>query len=174
MAKFVELRRHTENDGDSLTEAGVAAAMQIGSRLGGSYDALISSGAQRATQTLACFLAAMGQKVPGGVTVDSSFRSEVEDRWFDVASRADGKDLNSFRRVDEELVTSEAKRFSHAVQRVLNSLPDGGRALVVGHSPMHECAVLGLTGEDVGPIAKGSGVLVVNDGEKIRVEQLDQ
>ncbi len=93
MAKTVELRRHTESDGDVLTEDGVRAAVGIGSRLTVSYDLLISSGAQRATQTLACFLAGMGRAQPCGVTVDAAFRSAVEERWFVAARRSAGKDL---------------------------------------------------------------------------------
>jgi hypothetical protein len=30
MSRFVELRRHTDNDGDVLTDQGVAAALRIG------------------------------------------------------------------------------------------------------------------------------------------------
>jgi phosphohistidine phosphatase SixA len=56
---------------------------------------------------------------------------------------------------------------------VLDRLSDGGRALVVGHSPTNEAAVLGLTGELVGPISKGSGVLLVVDGDTTRVEPLE-
>src|SRR5439155_27193075 len=58
MARYVELRRHTDADGDVLTQEGVRAATEIGARLRGGYDLLVSTGAQRATQTLACFLAA--------------------------------------------------------------------------------------------------------------------
>jgi hypothetical protein len=56
---------------------------------------------------------------------------------------------------------------------VFDSLPDGGRALVVGHSPTNEAAVLGLTGKIVGPIAKGAGVLLVAEDHGFRVETLD-
>jgi broad specificity phosphatase PhoE len=56
MAKYVELRRHTDADGDVLTSDGVQAALEIGSRLTGDYELLVSTGAQRATQTLACLL----------------------------------------------------------------------------------------------------------------------
>jgi hypothetical protein len=49
----------------------------------------------------------------------------------------------------------------------------GGRALVVGHSPTNEAAVLGLTGETVEAMSKGSGVLIVVDDEETRVEPLD-
>ena len=85
LVKTVELRRHTASDGDRLTPKGIAAAVEIGSRFGAPYDLLISSGAQRATQTLACFLAGSGQRSPAGVTVDETFRSTVEERWFSVA-----------------------------------------------------------------------------------------
>ena len=55
MAREIELRRHTDADGDALTAAGVAAALEIGGGLRGGYHLAVSSGAQRATQTLACF-----------------------------------------------------------------------------------------------------------------------
>ena len=69
MARYVELRRHTDADGDVLTQEGVRAATEIGARLDGGYDLLVSTGAQRATQTLACFLVALGERVPSGVVV---------------------------------------------------------------------------------------------------------
>jgi hypothetical protein len=51
---------------------------------------------------------------------------------------------------------------------------NGGRALVVGHSPTNEGAVLGLTRKVVEPMAKGAGVLVVVDSEETPVvEPLD-
>jgi hypothetical protein len=71
MARTVELRRHTDADGDVLTADGVRMAVEIGRRSPGAYDVLISSGAQRATQTAACFLAGMGRAVTGGVIVNS-------------------------------------------------------------------------------------------------------
>ena len=69
VAKYLELRRHTDDDDDALSEAGVRRALEIGAGLHGRYDLLVSTGAQRATQTLGCFLAALGEKVPGGVVV---------------------------------------------------------------------------------------------------------
>jgi broad specificity phosphatase PhoE len=69
VSKAVELRRDTDNDGDALTEDGVRAAREIGARSAGGSTLLVSSGMQRATQTLACFLAGLGQRVPHGVIV---------------------------------------------------------------------------------------------------------
>jgi hypothetical protein len=81
----VELWRHTDADGDALTAEGVRAALVIGASLSGKYDLAVSTGAQRATQTLACFLAALAQEVPGGVVVESRLRSDVEDPTNEAA-----------------------------------------------------------------------------------------
>ena len=46
-------------------------------------------------------------------------------------------------------------------------------ALVVGHSPTNEAAVLGLTGEVVAPLAKGAGVRVIAGDDGYRVEPIE-
>ena len=170
MQKEVELRRHTDNDGDVLSAEGVAAALQLGAQLRGGYHVAVSTGAQRATQTLGCLLAALGQTVPGGIVVEPGLRSEVEDRWREAYQRAGSGELPALREADPDLVTQDAARLGAALGRVLDGLPDGGRALVVGHSPTNEAAILGLTGEIVAPLAKGAGVVLVasEDGYDIR------
>jgi broad specificity phosphatase PhoE len=174
MARYVELRRHTDNDGDALTDDGVRAALEVGRSLAGGYDLLVSSGAQRATQTLACFACALGEPVPGGAVVEDGLRSRVEDRWRDAYKRAGSGDLASLREADPDLVREDSAELATALGRVLERLPDGGRALAVGHSPTNEAAVLGLTGTIIGPMGKGAGVLVIADGDETRVEPLDQ
>src|ERR671914_550577 len=89
MARFVELRRHTDNDGDVLSGEGVAAALRLGAGLAGGYRVAVSTGAQRATQTVGCLLAALGQAVPDGVVVEPGLRSQREDRWRAIAQEAD-------------------------------------------------------------------------------------
>jgi broad specificity phosphatase PhoE len=174
MARYVELRRHTDNDGDALTDDGVRAALEIGRELVGGYDLLVSSGAQRATQTLACFACALGEPVPGGAVVEDGLRSRVEDRWRDAYKRAGSGDLASLREADPALVRDDSAVLAAALGRVLERLPDGGRALAVGHSPTNEAAVLGVTGTIIEPMGKGAGVLVVAEGDETRVERLDQ
>jgi broad specificity phosphatase PhoE len=171
--KSVELRRHTDVDGDVLTAEGVRAALEIGAQLEGGYDLLVSTGAQRATQTLACFLAALGQPVPGGVVVETGLRSTQEERWRAAYEKAGSGDLDAMRDADPELVEEDSATLAAALRRVLDALPDRGRALVVGHSPTNEAAVLGLTGEIVEPLSKGAGVLVVADEQGFRIESLD-
>ncbi|MGH9009340.1 MAG: histidine phosphatase family protein [Acidimicrobiia bacterium] len=173
MTRYVELRRHTDNDGDALTHAGVQAALAIGRRLAGDYHVLVSSGAQRATQTLGCFLAALGQRVPGGVVVEPRLRSQVEDRWRDAYRKAGSGDLAALRSADPELVDEDSASLGAALGRVLDALPEGARALVVGHSPTNEAAVLGLTGQIVPAMVKGAGVVVVADHQGFRVEPVD-
>src|SRR5919109_5022988 len=96
--RALEFRRHTASDGDVLTPEGIEAARAIGQRLTGPYHVMVSTGAQRATQTLACMLAAM-QPQPGRVGVDERFRSEVEDEWRAAYAEAGAGDLASFLRV---------------------------------------------------------------------------
>ncbi|MDQ3659706.1 MAG: histidine phosphatase family protein [Actinomycetota bacterium] len=165
MVRSIELRRHTDNDGDVLSQEGVEAALEIGATLEGSYEVLVSSGAQRATQTLACFLAVLGETSPRGVLVDSRFRSKQEDRWKLAFQAGRGGDIASFLDADPDLVREEAALFSGALAEMFEGLRAGERALVVGHSPMQEAAVYGLTGKVVQPLAKGAGIEVIQDDD---------
>ena len=173
MTKTVELRRHTDNDGDALTPDGVRAALDIGARLRGDYELLVSSGMQRATQTLACFLAGLGQRVAGGVIVEHGLRTETEGRWRQIYAQTGKPDLESFRTADPDFVATEQARLGAALRRIFAALSENGRALAVGHSPTNGAAVHELTGEAVEPLAKGDGVLVVLKTGAYRTEPLD-
>lgn len=170
MRMEVELRRHTDADGDILTPEGVAAALELGAALRGGYELAVSTGAQRATQTLACFLAGLGRNVPGGVIVEPGLRSEVEDAWRAAYRQAGSGELAALRDADPELVAEDSERLGAALGRILERLSDGGRALVVGHSPTNEAAILGLTGQIVPPLAKGAGVVLVATDEGYEVD----
>ena len=173
MAREIELRRHTDADGDVLTVEGVRAALEIGAHLTGNYEVAVSTGAQRATQTVACFLAALAEQVPAGVIVEPGLRSNVEDRWRSAYQSAGSGELQALREADPGLVAEDSERLGAALRRVLDQLHDGGRALVVGHSPTNEAAILGLTGEIVAPLGKGEGVLVVAGDDGFSVEPVD-
>ena len=171
--RYLELRRHTDNDGDDLTAQGVADAEAIGhDGLQPPYAAFISSGAARATQMLTILRHAAGQddimisEVP-------ALRSTVEDRWRSAAKAAGkGATVEQIRGVDPDLVEHEERLLGSALRGIVESLPDGGRALVVGHSPTNEAAVAGLTGQTVEPLDKGAGVLLVEDGGRFTVTPL--
>lgn len=168
MAKEIELRRHTDNDGDVLSPEGVARAVEIGSGLRGGYRFLASSGAQRATQTAACFVAALGEPVDGGVIVEEGLRSGREDDWRAAYSRAGAGDLKSLEGADPDLVAADSAELADGLRRLFERLDDGEKALAIGHSPTSEAAVLGLTGDYIDPLGKGEGVSVIEDGGEYR------
>jgi hypothetical protein len=172
--RYVELRRHTDNEGDRLTPQGVADAEMIGrDRLHPPYAAFVSTGAGRATQMLEILKHAAGQD-DAPTTPMPGLRSSVEDRWRAAAKAAGkGADLEAVRAVDPELVERESWLLGSTLRQVVQGLPEGGRALVVGHSPTNEAAVLGLVGQVVPPLDKGEGVLLVEDGGDYRVEPLE-
>jgi broad specificity phosphatase PhoE len=171
--RYVELRRHTDNEGDDLTAQGVADAEAIGrEELRPPYAAFISSGAARATRMVRILRHAAGQD---DVVIDevSGLRSTVEDRWRAAAKAAGrGATVEQIRAVDPDLVEHEERLLGSALRGIVESLPDGGRALVVGHSPTNEAAVAALTGQTVEPLGKGAGVLLVEDGGKFTVNRL--
>lgn len=59
--RYVEVRRHTDYEGDRLTSAGIADAEALGGTLRPPYAAFISTGAARCTQMLEILRAAAGQ-----------------------------------------------------------------------------------------------------------------
>jgi broad specificity phosphatase PhoE len=170
--RYVELLRHTDNDGDHLTAQGVRDAEGIGERLHPPYAAYVSTGAVRCTEMLEILRRAAGQEGEP-ITENTGLRSAVEDRWREVAKAAGkGADLEAMRAIDPDLVEKESMLLGAALRRVVDRLEDGERALVAGHSPTNEAAVLGLTAYVVGPLGKGEGVLVVEESGRFRVDAL--
>lgn len=171
--RYVELLRHTDNDGDKLTSKGIAAAEAIGrERLTPPYALFGSTGASRATEMVEILRRIVGQEdVP--VTVVGGLRSSVEDRWR-TAAKAAGKDadVEAIRTMDPDLVERETLLLGSALRGVFDAMPAGGRALVVGHSPTNEAAVLGLAAEVIGPLGKGEGVLIIEDGGRFHVRAM--
>jgi hypothetical protein len=170
---YVELFRHTDNDGDSLTAEGLAEAEATGrGRLSPPYVFFGSTGAHRATQMVEILRRAARQEdVP--VTVVPGLRSSVEDRWRAAAAAAGkGATVEEMRSVDPDLVEKESLLLGGALRSVFEALPEAGQGLLVGHSPTNEAAVLGLAGDVVGPVAQGHAVLVVEDQGSFRVRPM--
>lgn len=169
--KTIELMRHIANEGDALSPDGVAAAVEIGGDLGGGYSIAVSSGAQRATQMIGCLLAGLGEVVPGGVVVVEALRSKVEDRWREAYRAAGVGDLESLRAADPDLVAADSAALARGLRTIFSMLPDGGRAVTVGHSPTNEAAVYGLIGVIIEPLGKGESVVITDDGGAFSVRR---
>ena len=172
MARSLEVRRHAPNSGDALTPEGVLFAVDIGTRLQGPYEVAFSSGAQRATQTLACLLAGLGQVIPGGVVVEPGLRSTMEDRWLTAYRTAGSAQLSALRAADPELFEDDSARLAAALRRILDSLPEGMQALAVAHGATTEAAVFALTGKEVDPLQHGAGVRVTESSGGYDAEML--
>jgi Histidine phosphatase superfamily (branch 1) len=183
--RYVELRRHTDNEatslvkpahrqrGDKLSEKGVADAEAIGKTgLHSPYAEFVSTGAERATAMLRILRGAAGQdEIP--ITTETGLRSAVEDRWREAAKVARQGSLDRRdARGRSDLVEHETRLLGSALRRVAESLPEGGRALVVGHSPTNKAAVYGLVGQTIAAMSKGEGVLVAEDSGRYEVRAL--
>jgi phosphohistidine phosphatase SixA len=170
--KTVELRRHTDNDGDKLSDEGVRKAREIGTRLSAPYELYISTGAVRATQTLEILRDAVGDDKP--IQDETGLRSDHEDQWRELYQRAGSGELARMRTVDPDFVREDSASLGAALGSVFDRLAEGGKALVCGHSPSNEAAVLGLTGQTIGALTKGAGVRVTRqDDGSYKVEPME-
>ncbi len=144
-------------------------AEAAGRDLPGGYEAVYSSPAKRAAETVAWFLRGLGQQLPERHGVIEGLASSVEDRWR-AAGKASGTGrVDAVREQDPELVEEESARLADVALELLTGLPDGTRALAVGHSPLIEAAVYGLTGTVIEPLAECDGVLLEQEGDEIRL-----
>jgi hypothetical protein len=105
--------------------------------------------------------------------VEAGLRSRVEERWRAAHRQAVSGDLAALRGADPELVREDSAVLGAALRRVLERLGEGGRALAVGHSATNEAAILGLTGSIIEPMAKGAGVLLVAEADRVHIEPVD-
>jgi broad specificity phosphatase PhoE len=161
----LEIRRHatkgSELGGDSLSPEGIEQAHRLGRSLRVGYTHLYTSGAQRATQTLACMLAGMGRHVLNGPVVRPGLGSPREAEWRDATRAAESTTLEKLLAQNESLVREESERLATEIRAILASLPEGAYGLAIGHSPLTECGIYGLTGAFHPPLRKCGGFLIV-------------
>ena len=71
------------------------------------------------------------------------------------------------------LVQEETRRLAQGLRDIFDQVPEGARALAVGHSPLIEAAVYGLTAVIVEPLAECEGVHVTQeDTGDYRIQEL--
>ncbi|HEX8100029.1 MAG TPA: histidine phosphatase family protein [Actinomycetota bacterium] len=172
--KTIELRRHAARakDIDTLSPEGRVQAEDVGRSLSADYDVVFISPAKRAAETVAWLLRGQGRRLPPHAVIPG-LRSEFEDRWRSAVTGAGSSRLDVVRRVDPRLVTEESARLGEVVRGLFDHVPDGGRALAVGHSPLIEAAVHGLLGVVIDPLGECEGVaLIMDENGEYRVEEL--
>lgn len=171
--RALELRRHAprDPDADRLSAEGQAQAEAVGRDLPGGYDAVFTSPAKRAAETMAWFLRGLGQKLPAQHGVTDGLASPVEDRWRAAAKAAGTGRIDTVREQDPSLVDDESRRLGQAVRELLAAVPEGRRGLAVGHSPLIEAAVFGLTGQVIEPLRECEGVLLRDEDGPVRLAE---
>jgi broad specificity phosphatase PhoE len=169
----LELRRHSARaeGADELSPEGRVQAEDVGRTLDAPYAALFVSPARRAAETAAWFLRASGQRLPDHAVVPG-LGSDVEDRWRAAAKAAGSSRVDAIMGQDPQLVADEASRLGRAADELFDRIPEGGRGLAVGHSPLIEAAVYALTGTIVDPLAECEGVMLVKTETEYRMREL--
>ncbi|HEX9717563.1 MAG TPA: phosphoglycerate mutase family protein [Actinomycetota bacterium] len=145
--KTLEIRRHARRDpnADRVSPEGQVQAEEVGRTLTGGYDVVFVSPAKRAAETVAWFLQASGQQLPEHAVVPGL-----------AGNGTDGS----------------PEQLGSVLRALLAAVPEGGRGLAVGHTPLIEKAVLRLAGREVEPLSECEGVLLTEEGGDIRVEEL--
>jgi phosphohistidine phosphatase SixA len=169
--RVVELRRHATRakDADALSPEGLELVRRVASSLPGGYTAFVSSGAERATQTLL----ELWPSASGRFQVESGLQSPVEDRWRAAGKAAGSSHLDRIRAQDDDLVERESKRLAGVVRAIAASAPEEAKVLAVGHTPLIEAAILGLTGKTIEPLGECEGAALTYEGDRVtNVEEL--
>ena len=115
-------------------------AERVGRDLPGGYGAIFCSPAKRAAETVAWFLRGLGQQLPH------------------VHAVVDGLGAGG----DDEAG-------ARTVRELLTQVPEDGRGLAVGHTPLIENAVAALTGQTIAPLRECEGVVLEEDDGQVRL-----
>jgi broad specificity phosphatase PhoE len=171
--RTIEFRRHAERekDADALSPEGRVHAENVGRTLP-DYGVVFVSPAKRAAETVAWFLRGSGGQVPPHAVV-AGLLSEEEDRWRSAGKAARSSRVDAIAREDPDLVQREGARLKGVVEELFARVPEEGRALAVGHTPLIEAAVYALTGVIVEPLSECEGVAVTRESSgEYRLEEL--
>jgi broad specificity phosphatase PhoE len=168
LMKALKLMRHAARakDADALSPEGRVQAEEAGRVLPTDYAMVFVSPAKRAAETVAWLLRGSGRRLPSHAVV-RGLASDEEDRWRAAAKAAGSPRLDTVMATDPELVMREAQRLADVAEGLFARIPEGGAALAVGHSPLIEAAVYGLTGVIIEPVAECEGPTIIReeDGE---------
>jgi phosphohistidine phosphatase SixA len=147
--RVLELRRHAKRDpsADRLSPDGRRQAEDVGRTLTGGWDVIFVSPAMRTAETVAWFLRARGEQLAPHAVIPG-LAGEGTDR--------------------------SPLAMAGVVTALLDAVPEGGRGLAVGHTPLIERAVLGISAQEIAPLAECEGVLLSREDDEhpVRVREL--
>jgi phosphohistidine phosphatase SixA len=163
--RTIEFRRHAERekDEDALSPAGRTHAEDVGRTLSGPYAVVFVSPARRAAETAAWFLRGAAHLLREHAVIPGLL-SEEEGRWRSAGKAAGSSRIDAIALEDPDLVERESARLTEVVEELFDRVPEGGSALAVGHTPLIEAVVYGLTGVVIEPLSECEGVALVQFG----------
>jgi broad specificity phosphatase PhoE len=172
--KELELRRHAERErgADALSPRGRVQAEDLGRSLPASYDMVFVSPAKRAAETVAWMLRGSGHELPAHAVVPG-LGSDREDEWRSTGAAVPSGRVDALMEVEPRLVAEEAERMAEVIRSMFEEIPELGRGLAVGHTPLIEVGVYGLAGLVIEPLAECEGVHIslVESGD-YRIQEL--
>jgi len=145
----LEVRRHAHRDGDAdrLSARGRSAAEDLGRASGETrYDVVFVSPAARAAETAAWFLRGAGAALPD----------------HQVIAGLAGADASG----------GSPEGMAAGFRHLLELVPEDGRGLAFGHTPLIERGVTGLVGHTIEPLRELEGVLLTLADGEIAVREL--
>jgi phosphohistidine phosphatase SixA len=147
--KQLEVRRHARRDpaADRLSPQGRSEAEDQGrSAAGTRYDVVFVSPAARAAETAAWFLRGAGLQLPD----------------HQVVPGLAGRDASG----------GSPEGMAAGFRLLLDRIPEDGRGLAFGHTPLVERGAFGLTGIEIEALRELEGILITFDGDEVAVEEL--
>jgi phosphohistidine phosphatase SixA len=147
--KQLEVRRHARRDpaADRLSPQGRSEAEDLGrSAAGTRYDVVFVSPAARAAETAAWFLRGAGLQLPD----------------HQVVPGLAGRDASG----------GSPEGMAAGFRLLLDHIPEDGRGLAFGHTPLVERGAFGLTGIEIEALRELEGILITFDGDEVAVEEL--
>ena len=148
--KQLEVRRHARRDptADRLTPQGRSEAEDLGrSAAGTRYDVVFVSPAARAAETAAWFLRGAGLQL----------------RHHEVIPGLAGRDASG----------GSPEGVAAGFRLLLERVPDGGRGIAFGHTPLVERGAFGLSDRRIEPLAELEGILItLADDGAVAVDEL--
>lgn len=161
------LIRHAKKNVDALTPEGIARALELQQQLRDvAFTHAVSTEFQRAQQMRDLVL---GQKTATVSTVADYLSNDPKDpilaKWVEVIEKAGGShDFVRIAEVDsdcDDFMKQQSDRCAGILHALCLKNGPESVTLFIGHAPMNDVAVLGLTGQFVAPFKEGEGIELV-------------
>lgn len=169
--KKVEIRRHALKDSgtrkDMLSPEGIEQARKAGAEMKNKgYTHVVITQLFRTPQTAAAMAEGAGDFAAAYVIVSPALFTKRMDELVAYV-----KEHGAVVKPEIPLIQEEARRMADEFVHLVAGLPENAHTLAIGHSPLTEIMILGLTGRVVSPLKECEGVILTFDGANWTIEE---